>query len=433
MAVRLQLVSGHQPPDLLDLPWSVPLASWDPGLLVQMAHGASRHVVRFAALGERVYALKETAEADAGREYRMLRDLAADRLPVVEAVGLVTGRASDDGAPLDGVLVTRYLDFSLPYSYLFRAEGHPDLARRLIDAAVVLLVRLHLRGFFWGDCSLANLLFRRDAGALRAYLVDAETARRTGGSDGMREADVDLAREHIAGGLLDLAAAGQGVDGVDPLATAELFAERYAALWRELTGPEEADDMGRHAVERRTRRLNELGFDVGELVVEREHGAARVRVYPALVEEGHHARRLRRLTGLDVLENQARRLLNDISSYGAHLARVEGSVVPEAPLASRWIAEVYEPLVASVPADLRGRLEPAELFHELLEHRYFLSEAAGYEVGNEAALGSYVDSVLRFRRVEQVLADGVPPGEEVLHGRPPVVQNPPTRREEGDP
>ena len=47
----------------------------------------------------------------------------------------------------------------------------------------------------------------------------------------------------------------------------------------------------------------------------------------------------------------------------------------------------------------------AELYHELLEHRYYLSEAAGHEVDNETALRSYLDSVLRFRPQEKVIFD----------------------------
>ena len=114
----------------------------------------------------------------------------------------------------------------------------------------------------------------------------------------------------------------------------------------------------RHLIEGRIRRLNDLGFDVGELIVEQEAGADRLRVTPALVEEGHHARELRRLTGLEVQENQARRLLNDIAAFGAYLARVEGRPPPQAVVAARWIAEVYEPIVAEIPPELRGRLEP---------------------------------------------------------------------------
>jgi hypothetical protein len=151
--------------------------------------------------------------------------------------------------------------------------------------------------------------------------------------------------------------------------------------------------------------LNELGFDVGELIVEHDTGDSRLRVRPALVEEGHHARELARLTGLSVQENQARRLLNDIAAFGAHRASEEGRDVPQAVAAARWLKDVFEPITARVPNELRGRREPAELFHELLEHRYYLSEDQGREVDNETALRSYVDDVLRFRPDERRLTD----------------------------
>ncbi len=404
--MRIQLVPGREPPDLLDLPWRMPLSEWSHPRLVRMVHGQSRHIVRFVSDGERVFALKEIAEADARHEYAMLRRLVLDGLPAVEAVGLVTGRTAGNGRSLAAILVTRYLDYSLPYHYLFSVEATRGLERRLIDAAVVLVVRLHLDGYYWGDCSLSNLLFRRDAGALMAYLVDAETAEHHAPlPDGLREADIDTARENIAGGLLDLQAHGRLPADVDVVALADLLQERYRSLWDELTGIDESDVVDRHMIDRRIRRLNELGFDVGELVVEQDAAQSRVRVRPELVEEGHHARELGRLTGLQVQENQARRLLNDIAAFGAHLARAEDRDIPQAVAAARWLDEVFEPTTAQVPDDLRGRLEPAELFHQMLEHRYYLSEAEGHEVGNETALRSYLDDVLRFRPTERVLTD----------------------------
>ena len=406
MPIRLQFVPGREPPAFLDLPWSQPLAAWEDPRLVRMAHGTSRHVVRFVAEGERVYAVKETDEEAARHEYEMLRSLALDNLPVVEAVGVVTGRETPDGELLDAVLVTRYLDFSLPFLYVLGVEATQNLGARLVDAAVVLLVRLHLEGFYWGDCSLSNLLFRRDAGAYMAYLVDAETAERHAPvPDGMRLADVEIARENVVGGLLDLQAAGRLPAEVDPVTYADLLEDRYSQLWDELTGTHEVAADDRHVIEGRLRRLNDLGFDVGELVVEQTPDQPRLRITPALVEEGHHSRELRRLTGLEVQENQARRLLNDIAAYGAHLSEKEKRPIPQAVQAARWIADVYEPVVAAVPPELRGRREPPELFHELLEHRYYLSEHAGRHVDNDDAIRSYVDTVLRGRPDERLLLD----------------------------
>jgi hypothetical protein len=405
VGVRLQIDPRREPPDLLDLPWSVPLEEWEHPRLVRMAKGVSRHVVRFVSDGERTYALKEMDQRDAEREYAMLRLLDAERLPVVEVAGLVTGRQTVDGLPLGAILVTRYLDYALPFRYLLSTEAGHGLTRRLVDAGVVLLARVHVEGFYWGDCSLSNLLFRRDAGALMAYLVDAETTEHHRPlPEGMRLNDIELARENVAGGLLDLEAEGLLSREIDACAVADLIEERYRLLWDELTGTLEMGMAERHVIDRRIRRLNELGFDVGELIVERDAGGDRLRVTPTLVEEGHHFRELRRFTGLEVQENQARRLLNDIAAFGAYLSRVKGQALPEAVVAARWIAEVYEPIVERVPAELRGRLEPAELFHELLEHRYYLSEAAGHEVDNDTALESYLNSVLRHRRPERTIA-----------------------------
>ncbi len=403
-AVQFRFLAGLEPANLIDLPWSTPLERWDHPSIVHRTRGQSRHVVRFVNDGSRTFALKEIAETVALKEYRMLREIREEGLPAVEAVGVVTGRQDAGGVPLEGVLVTRFLDYSLPFRYLFSIEEGEPLSSKLVDAAVVLLVRLHVEGFYWGDCSLSNLLFRRDAGALMAYLVDAETSEHHGHlPDGLREHELELARENFAGGLMDLSAEGKLSGEVDVVQLVNLLSERYRLLWDELTGVTEIDARERHLIDHRIRRLNELGFDVDELVVERDPAGDRLRVIPALVEEGHAARQLRRLTGLDIQENQARRLLNDIAAYGAYLARMEGEMPPTGVTAARWINEVYEPITSRIPEDLRGRLEPAELFHELLEHRYYLSEAAGYEVDNDTGLRSYLESVLRFRPPEQAL------------------------------
>jgi hypothetical protein len=47
-----------------------------------------------------------------------------------------------------------------------------------------------------------------------------------------------------------------------------------------------------------------------------------------------------------------------------------------------------------VPADLFSKLEPAELYHQLLEHRWFLSQACEADVSLEKALESYIADVL---------------------------------------
>src|SRR5437899_9018824 len=170
--------TGH--PTFLDLPWDQPLEEWDDPHIVEISRGISRHVVRFVEYDGRLYALKELPRRFAEREYRRLRRLAEESIPVVDVVGLVAGRTSATGEELEAVLITKHLEYSLPYRSLFTGHGVPGLRHHLLDALAQLLVRLHLAGFFWGDCSLSNTLFRRDAGALAAYLVDAETGEHHG-------------------------------------------------------------------------------------------------------------------------------------------------------------------------------------------------------------------------------------------------------------
>jgi hypothetical protein len=393
--MSFQLVAKAGQPDFLDLPWDTPLEDWESERLVEIVRGIGRHVVRFVDYDASLYALKRLPRRLALREYRLLRELADESIPVVEAVGVVTGRAIE---PDDAVLITHYLDFSLPYRSLFTGRGVPDLRNRLLDALAELLVRLHLTGFFWGDCSLSNALFRRDAGALTAYLVDAETGELHAQlTDGQRRHDLSLAEDNVAGELMDVAATEAGLpEGLDPIETAQEICARYDALWSELTREEVFGANERYRVDERLHRLNELGFDVGEVQLVGSAGELRLRLTPQVVEPGHHQRRLLMLTGLSVQENQARRLLNDLDSFRAYVEREAGRALPESVVAYRWLSEVFEAALALVPAELRAaKLEPAELFHEILEHRWYLSEKTGRDVGLEAAVGSYVEQVLR--------------------------------------
>ena len=157
----------------------------------------------------------------------------------------------------------------------------------------------------------------------------------------------------------------------------EAIENRYRELWGELTGVEEFDGSEMHRIECRVRRLNALGFDVAELDITTDFAGSTIRIQPKVVDAGHHSRRLLRLTGLDTEENQARRLLNDLDYYRA---RTDQQNADEAIVAHQWLTERFEPVVSSVPHELRGKLEPAELYHEVLEHRWYLSERAGQEV-----------------------------------------------------
>ncbi|ROS77369.1 uncharacterized protein DUF4032 [Curtobacterium sp. PhB130] len=402
MPESLSITAATVDPGLLDLPWDLPLDAWPEETIVALPKGISRHLVRFVHLGGYVVAVKETGEEIARSEYEMLRTLQRMDVPCVDPVAVITNRFSADGEPLHPVLVTRHLRFSLPYRALYSQTLRPDTATRLVDALALLLVRLHILGFYWGDVSLSNTLFRRDAGSFAAYLVDAETGKLYPGglSNGQRENDLEVARVNIAGELLDLEAGGRLDENADAVDVSNRIVAQYRTLWKELTGTEQFDAKERWRINDRVERLNALGFDIEELSINAAPGGGEVRIQPKVVDAGHHQRRLLRLTGLDAGENQARRLLNDLDAYRARNGRDE---LDEEMVAHEWVSKVFEPVVRAIPRDLRGRLEPAEVFHELLEHRWFMSQQEERAVSLPEATTAYINDVLRHRRDERLL------------------------------
>jgi hypothetical protein len=403
---------------LLTLPWSEPLAEWQDERLVEIRQrGISRHVVRFVYDDGTLYALKELSERLARREYRLLRALGELSIPAVDVVGIAVDldEAAPWGTDADAILVTRFLSYATTYRAVFSNPRGLQATDGLLDALVELLVRLHLSGFFWGDCSLSNTLFRHDAGTLEAYLVDAETSEQHPElTDGQRQFDLELAIERVYAELLDLQAGELLPADVDPLEIAEELGRRYESLWHELTREEILrPEEQRYRIAERLRRLNELGFDADEVELISTGDGNKLRLKTRVAESGHESRKLFLRTGIDAGENQARRLLNDMAGFRAWLEQKRGRPVSEVVAANRWLEEVYDPVIAAIPDSLRGRLPPAEIFHEVLEHRWYMSEAAGRDVGTTAAARAYIEQVLPAAP-EPMESDDTPGGSELL-------------------
>jgi Domain of unknown function (DUF4032)/Lipopolysaccharide kinase (Kdo/WaaP) family len=390
--------SGTEIISLYDLPWSKLLEDWpeDPGLTSM--RGISRHVVRLVRTGDRdedVFAVKETVEEFSTREYALLRELNSRGAPCVEPLAVVTGRLDLRGNELPTALVTRYLAYSLPYRVILSGNVTPHEITTMANALALLLVKLHLLGFWWGDCSLSNALFRRDASEYSAYLVDAETGEfQTALTDGQREHDLEIALFNVAAELEDLAIAGVLHPGMDPIRASQGVISRYRRLWKSLKEPQILDPKDRHAVERAMRSLQDLGFAVEEVEITTEGDKGALKFSPRLVAAGYHQQRLKELLGLDAEELQAKRLL---ASFDRYRSREAQSGLSTEVLARKWMTTVFDHVIEQVPAELRGRVEPAQMFHEILEHRWYLGEKAGRDLGLDFATQEYITKILPFR------------------------------------
>jgi hypothetical protein len=386
----------------LELPWEQELEQWESPNLVDLERGIGRHVVRFIELAGAYYALKELPGALAQREYRLLGHLEGTSVPTVEPIAVVAERTAPDGDELPPILVTRYLEYSLPFRTVLGRRLLPEPEPVLLDALAGLLVRLHLAGFFWGDCSLSNALFRRDAGALTAYVVDVETGElHERLSDGQRRHDIDLAYENIAYELYDVRAQLELPESDDPEHLAQDVIFSYERLWADVTAEEVFPAWDTSRLQARLDELHELGFEIEEIDLAKVGAEYRLKVPGGRVEPGYARRRLLRLTGLDAQENQARRLLADIDAFRSYLVREGREPISDAALAGRWLSEAFEPAVTAIPPELRGKRAPAEIFHELLDHRWYMSERAGKEVTMPEAIADYVATVLPPRPDER--------------------------------
>jgi len=391
---------GEEIAAISGLPWNQPLEEWPEDPALAEKRGISRHVVRLIRVTDEadseIYAVKETVSEFANREYAALRELRRLQAPSVDPIAVVEGRKDINGEELPCVLATRFLPYSLPYRVVLSGALSPHDILNMANALALLLVRLHLLGFWWGDCSLSNTLFRRDAEGFAAYLVDAETGEfQKTLSDGQREHDLDIAHFNVAAELEDLALSGVLYPGMDPVRASDTVMKRYRRLWAALRDPQSLDPTDRRAVERAMRQLHDLGFAVEEVSIAIDGDNKVLKFQPKLVAAGYHTNRLRELMGLESEELQAKRILASFDRYRARESNLSTNVNE---VAFKWLTEIFNPIVNSVPAEHLGRVEPAQLFHEVLEHRWYLSEAAGHDVGLDLACKTYISEVLPYRR-----------------------------------
>ncbi len=374
---------------LVDLPWEAPLAEWSAAELAfrTLPVGPSRHLVRFLVADGVLYALKELPLEVGRREYDVLLHLETAGLPAVLAAGLAEAPARDTS-----ILATEYLRHSLQYRrLLMRLPPGPSVHRdRLLDAMAFLLVDLHRNGVYWGDCSLANTLFRRDGDLIQAYLVDAETSEiHRELSDGQREYDAEILVENVAFGLADLAAMQDAADPDEAIDAAERVRDRYRAVWAELHDEPLLFAGDRQAIRSRVRRLNELGYSV-DLALDPAGGDNSVRLRMHVTTRRFHAREIERRTKIRALEGQARLLLNDLNEYHAWLEWQAGRNISPDEAADRWLREIYRPTLAKIAGVVGPDRDLVQAYCDVLEQKWYLSEAAGFDVGHELATEAYI-------------------------------------------
>jgi len=378
-------------PDFSDLPWNLPLGQWA-GVcprLEQVPIGLTRHTVVFVNYEGVLFALKELSPSIAEIEYRVLLELETQRLPAVTPVGYVL---ASPGAEATSVLITRFLDRSIPYRSLFMGSGLVRYREHLLDAIASLLVQLHLAGIYWGDCSLSNTLYRRDAGALQAYLVDAETAEIHPAPvpPTLRHHDLEIMEENVSADLSELAALRFLSENIPIDDVAAYIRLRYRRLWEEITRDVVISPDERYRIQERIRALNDLGFSVGDVSLNDTTGGSQLHLRVAVTDRSFHRDQLLSLVAVEAEEQQARKMMNEIQEIKATLSQVNNRSVPLNAAAFHWLEHIYQPTLERLSALVHGDMSAAELYCQVLEHKWYLSERAQRDVGHIAAADDYL-------------------------------------------
>lgn len=387
---KLQIRPGN--PDFLDLPWDRPLAEWESDRLVSMPEGIHRHPVSFVAYENGVYAIKELPLRSALREYRVLRALQEQSHRTAEAVGLVERDWMDSHDEGAGAVITRYVEHAFPYRNLVTGSGFGVRRNQMLDALAGLLVELHMAGCYWGDCSLSNVLYRFDAGAIEAIMIDGETSElHPSLSEGQRLQDIEVMIENVAGEMSDIAAeTGEDLNAAD-LGLGIDIASRYEALWHELNQELVITPDDAYRIRERIARINDLGFAVDDFDLTPAEGGSIVKMRVHVGGRTYNSDMLVQRTGIVASENQAKSILGDLNYYLAKHGDVTSTAKSVGTF--KWLTSVYEPLISQIKEGWHGD-DPVQGYCDYLAHRIVIATVRGADVDPVEAFEDWVDAGL---------------------------------------
>ena len=359
-------------PHLQKLPWHKPLSEWkkNDARFLQVKSGLSRHPVRFVTIRGKAFAIKETSAKTARREIECYTRLLDMQVPALLPLGLVI-RENDPMATettigvqiepdVTGYVITQLLDYSIPHLYLFKRMFAKENRYRIWDSIVRLFVRLHLKGIYWGDASLSNMMivFTKEhfpeigiRTVIKAVLADAETVEfHSSLSEQLRISDLETFFESMAWTDEDLR-----LSGIlrEPLVTGddqEYIRKKYLDLF---------------AIEQ-----EEQSFEIiTEIDVDK-------------------------LLGPFEQMGQAKALLQHIYEHKWYLSERQQLEVSVGSAAKDWYITVFKP-VLKLFAEYRvldefPEMTASSLYLDVMLHKYYLSEKFGRDIGLSNAFESYI-------------------------------------------
>jgi hypothetical protein len=138
-----------------------------------------------------------------------------------------------------------------------------------------------------------------------------------------------------------------------------------------------------------------LGFSIGEVSLESGDRGDALRLHVVVTDRNFHRDQLFELTGIEVEEMQARLMMNEIQELKATLSRENNRSTPLSAAAYHWLQNIYLPTIEKLQANYGGFNDPGELYCQVLEHKWYLSERAMRDVGHQIAIDDYIKNEKR--------------------------------------
>jgi hypothetical protein len=203
-------------------------------------------------------------------------------------------------------------------------------------------------------------------------------------------------QENIRGELTDLQTDEYLSFNYPVQETGAYILQRYRNLWEEITREEVFSQGERYRILERIRVLNSLGFSVKDIELKDvDHGeSVKLRIFVS--DRNFHRNQLMEVTGLYAEDRQAQQIMNEIYELKANMSHSDYPNITLDAVAYHWLEHIYKPVVKELQSlinsksQLGSQNDPIELYCQILEHKWYLSERAQHDVGHQSTVEDFI-------------------------------------------
>lgn len=192
---------------------------------------------------------------------------------------------------------------------------------------------------------------------------------------------------------MDLSSQNLLMDGIPLEDTSGSIRLRYQNLWEQINSQIVINPNEKYRIHEQIQAINSLGYSIGEVIVEPVDDGDKISFHVVVTDRNFHRDQLLGLTGIAAEEMQARTMMNEILELKASLSNIQNRSTPVSIAAYSWLHEHYQPVIDKLQPFIDQSGDPAELYCQILEHKWYLSEAAQHDVGHHAAVEDYLQNI----------------------------------------